>query len=428
MNIRKMLSCWLLLSGLVTSLFAQTNQPHLIVKAQKGDGVLALLSKYQIRSTCNIDYFYQINQLKKGAGLIAEREYYLPIFVYNYNGKSIRSTTDIHELPWAQKIQKYNELMHAGGLKSGDYREDLKLWVPYNQIYCKSEPFDLLEAAGASISQVASTSTPSNTRLQRGVQPASNSPARGSVLRGVYPIFGPNYARVPLESDELRGQVYYIVGGHGGPDPGAVGNYNNQSLCEDEYAYDIALRLARNLLANGATVYIITRDDDDGIREGEVLPCDKDETCWLDQEIPVSQVARLNQRSHAVNSLYRKNIKQGVTYQRMIVIHVDAGTKSRKIDMYYYYKRGDQAGKAFTDQIKKTIKAKYEYYRKDRGYSGTVSTRDLHMLRETDVPAVFIELGNIKNPVDQGRFVVEGNRQLVANWLFEGIVADPNRP
>ena len=36
---------------------------------------------------------------------------------------------------------------------------------------------------------------------------------------------------------------------------------------EDEYAYDVALRLARNLMQEGAEVRIIIQDAKDGIRE-----------------------------------------------------------------------------------------------------------------------------------------------------------------
>ena len=44
------------------------------------------------------------------------------------------------------------------------------------------------------------------------------------------------------------------------------------------------------------------------------------------------------------------------------------------------------------------------------------------MLRETKVPSVYIELGNIRNAFDQQRIIVESNRQAIANWLLEGIL------
>lgn len=97
-----------------------------------------------------------------------------------------------------------------------------------------------------------------------------------------------------------------MVSGHGGPDPGAIGIYQGRQLHEDEYAYDIILRLARELLSRGAKVHIIIQDKKDGIRDGHVLANSKRETCMGDP-IPLNQVARLKQRCDWVNKLYRKD-------------------------------------------------------------------------------------------------------------------------
>jgi N-acetylmuramoyl-L-alanine amidase len=43
------------------------------------------------------------------------------------------------------------------------------------------------------------------------------------------------------------------------------------------------------------------------------------------------------------------------------------------------------------------------------------------MLRETNVPSAYIELGNIRHAQDQQRIVLAANRQLLADWLFEGL-------
>jgi N-acetylmuramoyl-L-alanine amidase len=53
-----------------------------------------------------------------------------------------------------------------------------------------------------------------------------------------------------------------------------------------------------------------------------------------------------------------------------------------------------------------------------------VTARNLHVLRKTKPTAVFIELGNIRNSQDQKRFVIEDNRQAVANWLAEGLLRE----
>ena len=138
-----------------------------------------------------------------------------------------------------------------------------------------------------------------------------------------FPIFGKNHEKVTIVDSKLKNCVYYIVSGHGGPDPGATGTAGGRTVCEDEYAYDVALRLAKRLLAHDAMAYMITRDPDDGIRSEEYLDCDKDDYCWKDQKIPASQSARLQQRCAAVNSLYRKHLKGGAKSQILIILHIE---------------------------------------------------------------------------------------------------------
>lgn len=64
-------------------------------------------------------------------------------------------------------------------------------------------------------------------------------------------LFGKKLATYQITSNELSGACFYLVSGHGGPDPGTIGIYQGRQLHEDEYAYDIILRLARELLTRG---------------------------------------------------------------------------------------------------------------------------------------------------------------------------------
>ena len=383
---------------------AAAQPTYLQATAEEGQGVLSLLRTYSCLNDCNLKFFYELNSGVKKRGLIAKSVYRLPIIVYRYNGKSIRSTIGIQDRPRAENIQSYNEQMYGLKLKKGDYRKDRQLWVPYHFITC---PEQESESAGSS--------------MQGNVPIASKTPVG---VRGNYALFGPKHARVPLYDNSLKGRVYYVIAGHGGPDPGAVARRGGRTLAEDEYAYDISLRLTRNLLSHGATVYMIVRDPNDGIRSGMYLKPDKDEVVWGNIPIPQSQKERLSQRSDIVNALYQKNRKRGVGFQRMIVIHIDSQRRKERTDMYFYYQSEDQRSKSFAQKIHATIGDKYRQYQKGRGYTGTVSTRDLHMLRETDPVGVFIELGNIKNPNDQDRWVIEKNRDFVAQWLAEGIMKD----
>lgn len=236
-----------------------------------------------------------------------------------------------------------------------------------------------------------------------------------------YEIFGDDYAEVEIKNDKLDGAIYYLMAGHGGPDPGAVGNYNNRILCEDEYAYDVTLRLARKLIENGAMVYLITRDNDDGIRDESYLKPDKDERCYPNSRIPINQLRRLKQRTDAVNELYRKN--RGA-FQRMIAIHVDARSRGENIDVFFYHDKRSKNGEKSCRILQNKFQEKYDMHQPGRGYHGTVSSRGLYVVGNTYPVAVYIELGNINHHRDQQRFILASNRQALANWLTEGLITD----
>lgn len=143
------------------------------------------------------------------------------------------------------------------------------------------------------------------------------------------------------------------MSGHGGPDPGAIGRIGSVELHEDEYAYDVALRLARNLMEEGAKVYIIIQDAKDGIRDDQYLNNSKRETCMGDP-IPLNQVARLRQRCEKINGLYQKD-RKSYTYCRSIFLHVDSRSKSHQTDVFFYH-----APKSVND---KRLATTEEYFR-----------------------------------------------------------------
>lgn len=234
-------------------------------------------------------------------------------------------------------------------------------------------------------------------------------------------IFGSNYREITIRNKELSGAIFYLESGHGGPDPGAMGSLNGHSLCEDEYAYDVTLRLARNLIECGASVYLIIRDPNDGIRDEQYLSPDKDEVCYPNNEIPLSQLGRLKQNTEAVNALHTLNKKK---FQRLVVIHVDSRNEKKNIDVFFYYDKRSNTGKRLANTLKGTIEKKYAMHQPNRGYYGSVSERNLYVIKNAVVPAVFIELGNINHTRDQQRFIIPDNRQAIANWLRDGLIED----
>ncbi|MBX2928864.1 MAG: N-acetylmuramoyl-L-alanine amidase [Saprospiraceae bacterium] len=398
-NLRFFLLCGAVLCSLAAG--AESVQ-HLKTKALPGDGILSLMRRYQLEQySCNFAEFYKLNSLKKNAPLIVDREYTLPIRLFDFDGRTIRSSIGVNDWDRAVRIQQYNEKMVELGICPEVFRTSKILWVPHHLLHCPEADLVVTSPPPSAVPAIADPELSGGPRM--------------------FPIFGKDHAYVPLESSRLKGRVFYLISGHGGPDPGAMTTRSGKKICEDEYAYDVTLRLCRRLVAHGATAYMITRDLNDGIRSAELLPCDTDEEVWGGAKIPYGQKERLWQRTDIVNELFEKHTAQGVTAQTLIEIHVDSRSHGQRTDVYFYHHSSSDKGQALAAQLQQTLKTKYQQYRKGGDYHGSVTARDLHTLREAKPVSVYVELGNIRNYGDQQRIVLPSNRQLLAEWLFEGL-------
>ncbi len=340
-----------------------------IVRAEQGDGIYAILRKQGLNPSAYIDEFLRLNKdrVRNGNQLVVGGEYIIPAAT----GSGPKKTAEASTKEVAEETVK--------------------------------------EVKKAKTEVVAESKTKKAGKVD--TKSANN-----------YPIFGTDFANVEAKSSQLEGTVYYLISGHGGPDPGAIENYKGTTIAEDEYAYDVTLRLARELLAYGAKVYVIVRDENDGIRDERVLEVDRDEVVYPDKEIPLDQVERLKQRVDVVNDLYLKNRGK---YQRLLVTHVDSRSRNQNIDVFFYYHENSKNGKRLAESMHTTFKKKYNKYQPYRDYSGTFTDKSsLYMVKNTLPAMVFIELGNIKNGRDKRRILDPDNRQALAKWISEGIILD----
>ncbi len=380
------------------------NNNYIETIAEKGDGVFSLLRKYQLATdACNRTQFYKLNNLSSNAQLKIGTKYKLPVIQFNYNGVSIRSTIGIDDWDLAVSIKDYNEKLVAMNIHKQNYTESKSLWVPHSYLHCKPKV------------EVQSKEQATNSENLKKVE------KKDDANYIIEPLFGNTEERVTIKDLSLKNKVYYLVSGHGGPDPGARCTSCKQTMCEDEYAYDVALRLAKKLMERGATVHMIIQDKNDGIRSEKYLVCDKDEKSMGKFGLPLNQLRRLEQRSKNINELYYKYKKKGIKDQYAIMIHIDSRTEEKRQDAFFYYYEHGKTSKALALHMQKTFKEKYNYYQKGRGYKGFVASRNLYMIRNTYPTALYAELGNIRNSEDQKRFILPENRQALANWLFDGL-------
>ena len=392
----------LLLACFFTLSSVQANEVNFIdhhkVKAKKGDGVITMLQRYGLYDhACNVSAFYDANKLKKGSTIYIGKEYTLPIRIYQYNKTSIRSTIGKDDWDLAKQIAAYNRFLKEKKLKKSYYMDDAILYVPFHLLECPE---------ASSVKKTAKTVAVSKNEKKK------------TYLTN--PLYGEN-AKFEKVSDKLKGEVYYVISGHGGPDPGAVCSHGKSDLCEDEYAYDVSLRLARNLEANGAKVLMIIQDKNDGIRDYNILKKDYDEVCLGGAAIPRKQLYRLKQRVVAVNKEYKK-LKTKYKKHKVIAIHVDSRPTHKRQDVFFYHCPGSDDGKQIADNLHETFKQKYKIHRKDGSYHGTVTDRNLYVLKNTNPTAVYVELANIQNHLDQVRILAPSQRQTLADWLYLGII------
>ncbi len=383
---------------------SKTSHQYVEFKAKKGDRIEKIFRSYLLPySNWNLTNFIELNKEKTNQDfkLIIGLKYKLPILVLNednilkfmeqnYKDDSIKIINE--------KIKEYNSFAFSKGLK----KNPKEIWVP---TYLLKEKL-----------------TPTNNQLFSKVK--SKEPKPTSIINKK--LFAPYYSlqhKKTIRKTHLLGDyVFYLVSGHGGPDPGAIGYFDDKELHEDEYAYDITLRLAKYLEENGAKVYMITIDTLDGIRDDKFLQTSNREVFYGGVTIPLAQKERLEVCVKILNELYLKEKNNKRKKHISINIHLDSRSEEEKVDVFYYFQENNPTSKIIAETLQSTFAEKYKKYQPGRGYSGTVETRNLYMLKNSLPPTVYIELGNIKNRNNQYRFIDKSNRDALAKWLCIGLI------
>ena len=181
-------------------------------------------------------------------------------------------------------------------------------------------------------------------------------------------------------------KVVVIDAGHGGWDPGKIGEGGVQ---EKDVNLQIALKLQSLLEQGGATV-LMTRIEDQALadRKGADLRARTGLVGLGGADIIVS----IHQNSYPHESV--------------------AGTQ------VFYYEGSEPSGR-----LARHIQAEV------KSFLGQVTNREAlgntsyHILKQTDVPAVIIECGFLSNPIET-RLLVDGEYQERMAWaIYKGILA-----
>lgn len=375
------------------------------VEVKKGETIQILFNKWEIPFTNeNLLKFKELNSKKvKQDKIFWGVTYRLPILVYSKDDFE-SSILPIIEDGIYKKILEYNSKIFAKGI----YPKKDKILITY----------DFFKTINISIETQSENKA---LRESSKFQSTNKRQICEPISKFLNPYYGEKHQKIKYINNSLKGCAFYLISGHGGPDPGAIGKYRNFEMAEDEYSYDITLRLAYELERRRAKVFMITIDTSDGIRDEEFLDSKVNELFYGGMPIPLNQKDRLQVCVDIVNKLYQKHRTK---YKKHISIniHLDSRGKSEKIDVFFYYQEQNVESRLIADLLLNTLRKQYEKHQPGRGYSGTVSSRNLFMLRNTLLPTVYIELGNIQNPHNQIRFIKSSNRKAIAKWLTLGLI------
>lgn len=379
-------------------------EKYITIQAKKGETIRKIFNDWEIKCTqINLTKFKVLNhkKLKNNDKIFWGLNYRIPILIYSLAEYS-DSISTLLDPEVKQAINDFNKKIFAKGLfTQKDY-----ILIPFELAYIFKNSFD------------AENEQDQKNLTNKNLKKTEIQDSKSKLFK---PYYGKKFPKIKRIDNSLKSCAFYLVSGHGGVDPGAIGKYKGKDLCEDEYAYDITLRLALELQKRGAKIFMITIDTMDGIREGEYLIQNNKECFYGGIEIPLNQKERLQVCSQILNELYEKNKKK---YRKNISvnIHLDSRGQSEKIDIFFYYQEQNPESQEIANTLLETLRLQYEKKQPGRGYNGTVSTRNLLMLRNSKPPTVYIELGNIQNPYNQVRFVKSSNRQAIAKWLALGFV------
>ena len=105
------------------------------VQPRPGDALSTILARYGFTKSNGLKQeFLELNGLNALSNLYLHKRYKLPIYLYNYDKKSIRTTIGINDWKKAVRIKEYNEMLLKKGARRTHFTKSNILWVPFTEM------------------------------------------------------------------------------------------------------------------------------------------------------------------------------------------------------------------------------------------------------------------------------------------------------
>lgn len=200
------------------------------------------------------------------------------------------------------------------------------------------------------------------------------------------------YANSAVETFALAtaSKVIVIDPGHGGFDPGKVGNTGSH---EKDLNLKIALKV-RDYLEQSGAIVVMTRTED--------VDLDGDDSKQWKKEDMIQRAEKTNNSEADI----------------LVSIHQNSFPQPQVKGAQVFYHSNSDLGKLLAQNIQKSIKT----------YADTENKRvakhnaDYYLLRVTEIPAVIVECGFLTNAEEEAKLNTDAYQEEIAWSIYIGII------
>lgn len=218
-------------------------------------------------------------------------------------------------------------------------------------------------------------------------------------------IFEKELAKLNSKSNTLKNAVYYLISENDGE--------NNM------FIEDITMNLAKELLVNGARVYII-KQSQDGSEEDHTS---SDMEAQTETDHKESQL--LANAQNYVDVINKRYLRHSKKYQRILVVRSNGSTSSRNLDVSIFHHDKSEEGQKFAENIQSVFRDNGIKSRSVENLADVFEDKNnLFLATNTLVPITIVEMGDFKSNQNQKKISVRSDKQALAKWLTNGLFKD----
>ncbi len=221
----------------------------------------------------------------------------------------------------------------------------------------------------------------------------------------------------------LYGWMVILDPGHGGTDPGSSRIHGGNLVTEDEYVYDVSLRVARMIRERGGLAFLTIKDivGERSNPANQIFPHARTERFSLDGTLVRAGATGLSKRVKFGNSKSRQYPKHR---QAWISVHFDVVGRLTSVNGIRIICVSDKTG--LVKELESSFKNAGRLRDKNpvvRTGDPTYGIRELYVLRSHNKikDRVLIELGNFRNDRDVWRIRSPVVREAYARAIIKAL-------